>query len=852
MKQFSLRTKLVTFLLLLLFTGYSSSSFAQNRVKKVVLQAFWWDYWNNNFRFGWSNYLTELAPRLRAMGIDAVWIPPSMKNGHPGSVGYAPFDMYDLGDKYQKGGDSLRTYTRSGTKDELLRLIAVLHANGIEVIEDMVLNHNSDAGSRTGAGGQDTEPSYSMATSNGYKNFRYVSYKTPSIDESQNDYWTRAGRWSKNYHNFHPNPSNPCTLGEICGDFWGPDIDYETANAFGQSSNIPTTGSVSVAGNLRAYFNPAQSSNYMRNQGRDYMSWFKRQTAVDGWRFDAVKHYSISASKDFITNTKYNLPSWAKGDTTMLSIGEWVGDAGALDYYVSQIAGGGPIANEEHTGTYDFALRGYSNSGGLHNLVYNLGSYNMQDIPGSQQGKRYYDYGSKRVHRSVPFVNNHDTYRPKLTPEGNFQSAPGDTQHELGGNGKHIDPREPRLAAAYAVVFAVDGNPALFFEDLFDIGTTGKRWTHLPTSTIDLPARGDLINLIQAHQKLSFKDGDYIVSTHKTVGAPVVNKGSLADHLVIERKGKAVIGITDAFSSTSTNVNDQEMWVSVDPSLANQNLYDYSGAHGLTPTQVFSDGRVLIKTAPVGHNIFGANGHGYSIWAPMPPGITFNSVAEMQAWLGSYTPPRNPVTTQEWEMADDLGDSHCMSLGQGGRIPDNVTNERIVGRIYVDAGKAVNYAGTPEVDGRNLTLSFSNAQGDMLHTISGVANIAAPLSGTFTPDYTGWLVAKIRNTSEGYAGQKAWVRLSYTAPMVVNTRQGAAVLPSNVSIWTGNKNSTSIADCGNWEGGAIPGPNSTVVIYGHAKPFPVITSNLVINRLKIEQGATFTVSPGVNLTVSSQ
>ena len=79
--------------------------------------------------------MAELSPRLAEMGIDAVWVPPTIKN--PGFwVGYAPFDNYDLGDKYQKGF----TGTRIGTKDELLRMVAVMHANGIDVIQDLVAN----------------------------------------------------------------------------------------------------------------------------------------------------------------------------------------------------------------------------------------------------------------------------------------------------------------------------------------------------------------------------------------------------------------------------------------------------------------------------------------------------------------------------------------------------------------------------------------------------------------------------------------------------------------------------------------------------------------------------------------
>jgi alpha-amylase len=38
--------------------------------RQVVLQAYWWDYWNANYPNGWCNYLTELAPRLAALGVD--------------------------------------------------------------------------------------------------------------------------------------------------------------------------------------------------------------------------------------------------------------------------------------------------------------------------------------------------------------------------------------------------------------------------------------------------------------------------------------------------------------------------------------------------------------------------------------------------------------------------------------------------------------------------------------------------------------------------------------------------------------------------------------------------------------
>jgi hypothetical protein len=837
---------------------------AQTRVKKTVFQGFWWDYWNSNFPNGWANYLTELAPRLRAAGFDAIWIPPVYKNASTGYVGYGPFDMYDLGDKYQKGGgDSLNVRSRIGSKDELLRMIAVMHANGIEVIQDIVLNHNDGAGGNAGEGGLDPEPSFSTRSNSGYKNFRFTSYATPLLDDSQNDYWTRSGRWSKNYPNFHPTLTHDCLSGnDICNALFGPDICY-LDGAFGQSSNIPTTGTVTINGVTRPYYNPAQSTSYMRNSGRDWIQWFKKQTGSDGWRWDAVKHFETAVQEDYIYNTKYSLPTWAAGGQNMFCVGEWIGNKSELDAYVNSVKTGnapGGVTDEKHTGTFDFSLRAYGPNGGLYSMVMSSGGYNMQNLPGEQQDERVMTYPNGNiVHRTVPYVNSHDSYRPKVDANGNFLKPLGDASgwdegNEVGGNGRHIDSREPRLAAAYAAAFAVDGNPIVFLEDLFDIGTTGKRWSHLPTSTTDLPIRGDLQNIIQAHQKLSFKDGDYGVPTANTTNGytPYYQKGSSGDHVVFERVGKAILGVSDYYNSGADNNNDQEVYISCSFPIGTV-LYDYSGAHGTSTVTVtdnfgdFNNHRVLIRTAPVGHMIAGAFGHGYSIWAPAPAGVTITSVQDLYNYLGTYAQPLSPVTTQEWEMADDLGDSHCKSLGQGGALPTNSSNQRVAGKIFSDANKLINYKVFPAADGRDLTLSLWDLDGNKLSEIQGVSTGAAPLTGTYTPTTTGWIIVKVRNTNNTQAGQKAWVNVAYTAPAVVDTRAAANKPETRAATWTGNKGNTDALDCNNWEEGKLPSSSTNVLVPSYSSPMPVMNTATSMKNLVVESGASVIID---NATVS--
>lgn len=864
-----------TLLLLIFFTAtHQFSANAQQRVKKVVFQAFWWDYWNENFRFGWANYLTELAPRLKAAGFNAIWIPPAMKQANPDYVGYMPFDNYDLGDKRQKGnGHPLndRMRTRIGTKDELLRMIAVMHANGIEVIHDVVLNHNGDAGGgvntfgapapvgSSGAGGQDPA-SGSTGTASGFKNFRYVSYSSPALDEFQNDYWTRNGRWAKNYQNFYN-----CTSGcnDINSMFWGPDINYD-ASAIGQSSNIPTSGGTVVNGVFRNYYNPVQANNYMQDNARDWLLWLKKQTGSDGWRWDAVKHFSLATQETSIWHSKYNssLTALQAGGQDMFCVGEWIGDQFQLDAYANNIASPtapGGVTNEKHTGTFDFGLRGYNTSGngGLFQLVRGNGGFNMQSLAAEQQGFRYIDYpGGLRVHRSVNFVNSHDTYRPVLQSNGNFAQPLGvngntgwNTGSELGGNGQHLDPREPRLFSAYAAAFAMDGNPLVFFEDLFDIGTTGKRYSHLPTNSTDLPARTDIINIMQAHQKLAFKDGDYGVPTGSN--SPFYQSGSAGDHVVIERVGKAIIGITDNFNSTSNNSADQQVYCKVNDAWPiGTVLYDYSGAHGITTTTIPADRRVLISTSPVGHTIANAYGHGYSIWAPAPVGVTVTSVNDLYNHLASYNQPRATTTQQEWEMADDLGDSHCESLGQGGALPTNSTNQRVAGKIYVTAGQPITYFVKPEVNGTNITVALWDLDGNKLHEISGVTSTSSPLTGTYSTNYSGWVVVKVRNTTNTQAGQKCWVNVTYTAPTVVDTRATTNAFATRAAVWTGNKGTNNPTDCGNWEEGRMPDVGYNLVIPAYSKPAPVFTNNVTAKNLIIDYGVTLTINTGSVLTIT--
>ena len=79
----------------------------------------------------------EEAPFLSDLGITDVWLPPAYK-GQAGiyDVGYGVYDLYDLGEFDQKG----TIPTKYGTKEDYLAAVDALHAHGMRVLADVVLN----------------------------------------------------------------------------------------------------------------------------------------------------------------------------------------------------------------------------------------------------------------------------------------------------------------------------------------------------------------------------------------------------------------------------------------------------------------------------------------------------------------------------------------------------------------------------------------------------------------------------------------------------------------------------------------------------------------------------------------
>ncbi len=238
---------------------------------------------NPSIPWWWDN-LAAQAAMLRQAGFTAVWLPPLLKTASgagKGADGYGPFDDYDIGSRHQKGS----TPTRFGSREQLIRCVAVLRANGLDVYLDLVEHHRSG----------DTTPFV----------FRY-----PGADDSPD-----GGRFPKDRDDFIPNePHDP--------DLGGPVADDKP---FGREFAIIN----------------AQPPNTVLRGLTDAADWLTRTLDVQGYRIDDVKGLSTDFLRPFLTSEpmrgKFAVGEFFDGSRTLVN--GWVnnprgmkGVASAFDF----------------------------------------------------------------------------------------------------------------------------------------------------------------------------------------------------------------------------------------------------------------------------------------------------------------------------------------------------------------------------------------------------------------------------------------------------------------------------------------------------------------------------------------
>lgn len=260
----------------------------------VMMQGFYWDVpgggnWYNTLK----NKADDLANMSGGYGIDVIWFPPASKaEGGGYSMGYDPYDYYDLGQYYQKG----TVETRFGSQQELKSAISRYHSYGIEVMADIVLNHRS--------GGQsEWNP---VTNSNTWTDFSQVA--------------SGEARW--HWYDFHPNNYSSNDSGAFGGY---PDVTY-------------TSGS--------PYNDMKDWMNWLMNDNN---------AGFDQWRFDYVKGIYPWVVKDMkaATGSPFSVGEYWDSNTSTLDWWTREANMSAFDfatYYTladicNNTSGGGYLPN---------------------------------------------------------------------------------------------------------------------------------------------------------------------------------------------------------------------------------------------------------------------------------------------------------------------------------------------------------------------------------------------------------------------------------------------------------------------------------------------------------------------------
>jgi len=200
---------------------------------RVMMQAF---YWDTTPKMEWWNLLGEKLEDWKENGVNRIWLPPASKGlSGNNSMGYDVSDYFDLGQFAQFG----TTKTRFGSKDELLTLIQKAHDLNIEVIADIVINHNSGGGSE-------------------FNPFR--DRNTFTRFDAQNG--NASNKFNRNFNHFHPNADATSDLA-VFEAF--PDQDLSHA--------VPYV------------------KEWLWESDQSVAKHYKNDIGFDGWRFDFVKGF---------------------------------------------------------------------------------------------------------------------------------------------------------------------------------------------------------------------------------------------------------------------------------------------------------------------------------------------------------------------------------------------------------------------------------------------------------------------------------------------------------------------------------------------------------------------------------
>lgn len=327
--------------------------------KQTILQGFEW-YLPEDSQH-WKK-LIQLAPELKKIGFTSIWLPPASK-GAAGQkdVGYAPYDLYDLGEFDQKGSIP----TKYGTKDEYLTCIKALKKAGLEVYADIVFDHFM---------GADEEENVSAIKYSPNNRNEIIS------DEEEIEAWTKY--------------TFPGRNGKYDDSIWTWEnfsgVDFDSRREDHGIFNFQGKGWVAEVDNENGNFDYLMGCNLDMEAPETvkrldkWGKWFQELTDIDGYRLDAVKHIQFTFFVDWLINRR------KEQGRPIFIVGEyWSGELEKLENYIDKSGALIPL--------FDVPLHYH-----LHEASRSNGQYDMRSILKETLVDTRPDW-------AVTFVDNHDT-----------------------------------------------------------------------------------------------------------------------------------------------------------------------------------------------------------------------------------------------------------------------------------------------------------------------------------------------------------------------------------------------------------------------------------------------------------
>lgn len=255
--------------------------------------------------------LADDAKHLKELGISMVWMPPAFKGTGKSDVGYGVYDLFDLGEFDQKG----TLPTKYGTKEDYLKAIEALHAQGILAIADIVLNHKAGGDKRERFRvikmnpNNRQEPISEPYEIEGWTGFDFAGRKNTYSDFK----WHWYHFTGLDYDALHDEKGLYMILGDNKGWADQDQVDGENGNYdYLMFDDID--------------FEHPEVVQHLK----DWVKWFLETTQIDGFRLDAVKHISEDFMADFISHIRKEI----KPD--LYAFAEyWKADTKANNQYIS-------------------------------------------------------------------------------------------------------------------------------------------------------------------------------------------------------------------------------------------------------------------------------------------------------------------------------------------------------------------------------------------------------------------------------------------------------------------------------------------------------------------------------------